>query len=567
MRCESQTLEILDCHGLPMAFVTFTTTLMTPSYRPSSPRAPFPPCLQLNDVIASWFDLVGSTLELLILVPVLFILSIELSVLLVIIVPPFVYLQLRSGAFIVVAAQEVRTTETNFSKFMEENIVFASTRKLLGLGRSFDLRLKALQEQVVEKFDVLDVFEARSQMQIDAFSMALGAGVFCVGVALMNMEVHPHSPLQGVSMPSTCLLMPEALCSNGESLKPNGDVCPPPGSGRKFRLDLSTLFAFVAGVQGVFPICAAFIGAIRRIQVGTSSYTRVSEFMNVDPEPFEAHALHMNYRDAPSANGDKDGLLWLKGVVSDPSAPPPGASTAGPARVLEVAVTHVEPNPPSKVFGVVTNEEGVITAFASGGAVDESDGLRIGDRILEINDKVMDGESMNPIDQPIANSRGSQIGTLLAKLFREQSHLERVDFLVRRGEAAAVAAIMAAHGTSEDSHALVARLDHGSGRDSSSAPSSSKAKRRRDGKKTRTALTPERVTTGTQTLAAEFWRDPPRLKGPAIVLSNITYVSRPPTLCSSPDRHVNPWPQSPFCDAQSSPGELCFPYLCLFAGL
>ena len=54
----------------------------------------------LNDVISAWFDLISSGLELLMLVPVLFVISLELSLVMLFVVPPFIYLQLRSGGFI-----------------------------------------------------------------------------------------------------------------------------------------------------------------------------------------------------------------------------------------------------------------------------------------------------------------------------------------------------------------------------------------------------------------------------------------------------------------------------------
>ena len=98
-------------------------------------------------------DLVASTLKLLILIPVLYVLSLELSLLVTLVIPPYLYAQLRSGRVIVRAAQVVRASETRFMRFIEENVVFASTRKTFGLGRSFDARLAHLQETVVDKFD------------------------------------------------------------------------------------------------------------------------------------------------------------------------------------------------------------------------------------------------------------------------------------------------------------------------------------------------------------------------------------------------------------------------------
>ena len=60
----------------------------------------------LNDVIASWFDLVASSLELLILIPVLFILSPEMSLLVVVVIPPFFWLRAR----MLLPTRDCRTT-------------------------------------------------------------------------------------------------------------------------------------------------------------------------------------------------------------------------------------------------------------------------------------------------------------------------------------------------------------------------------------------------------------------------------------------------------------------------
>ena len=203
-----------------------------------------------------------------ILVPVLFILSVELSLLVLLIIPPFIFLQvrhlttsphispqlplprpsmtysylhhppfiflqLRAGRFIVKAANEVRLSETNYMRSIEENLVFASARKLFGLGPMFDAKLIILQagsltltlalpvppsrspwplpvppsrspwplpvaslrpqEDVVEKFDVLDIFEAKSQMQVDAFSRLLLPALVSISHILSHPSTSPHA--------------------------------------------------------------------------------------------------------------------------------------------------------------------------------------------------------------------------------------------------------------------------------------------------------------------------------------------------------------------------------------
>ena len=136
--------------------------------------------------------------------------------------PPFIFLQLRAGRFIVKAANEVRLSETNYMRSIEENLVFASARKLFGLGPMFDAKLIILQagsltltlalpvppsrspwplpvaslrpqEDVVEKFDVLDIFEAKSQMQVDAFSRLLLPALVSISHILSHPSTSPHA--------------------------------------------------------------------------------------------------------------------------------------------------------------------------------------------------------------------------------------------------------------------------------------------------------------------------------------------------------------------------------------
>ena len=53
------------------------------------------------------------------------------------------------------AAQDVRRSETRYTRTIEETIVFASSRKLLALGSMFDKRLISQSEDVVEVCDVM----------------------------------------------------------------------------------------------------------------------------------------------------------------------------------------------------------------------------------------------------------------------------------------------------------------------------------------------------------------------------------------------------------------------------
>ena len=94
----------------------------------------------LNDVIAAWFDMVSSVLEIVILIPVLYILSVELSLLVCVIIPPFIYIQLKSGSFIVTAANDVRKSE----------MLYVSTQRLTLWRRSPSSFLPPVAHPVVD---------------------------------------------------------------------------------------------------------------------------------------------------------------------------------------------------------------------------------------------------------------------------------------------------------------------------------------------------------------------------------------------------------------------------------
>ena len=353
---------------------------------------------------------------------------------------------------------------------IEENIVFASTRKMLGLGKVFDEKLvelqvkatprhntaprvepraiaslglltrsdgprsahasRALQENVVEKFDVLDLFEAKSTMQVDAFSFGLSMGVFAVGMLLMNMEVTDDNPAWTVAIPSICLGMQgtpvDPVCF---ATAEDGVTLVQEEPEKEMRVDLPTLFAYASAVQGIFPICSTFIGCIRKIQVGMSSYARVRTYINEDPEPWEDHAL--------TVQTQKTNTRTIAEYIERVEAGKKAGPLPPPATVLvEVTVPFV----PKKDFGMYCNVDGVVIRLTPDGmaynkGAGGEEGLQVGDRILEVNGSFMDGLSMNPINQPIANCRGSQISTALVHLCKSSTPPRKVDFLVTRLDA------------------------------------------------------------------------------------------------------------------------------------
>ena len=358
----------------------------------------------LDAVVSAWFDLISSTLELSLLVPILFILSLELSFIVSVITPIFVILQLRAGKFIVGAAHDVRMAEMTYMRMLEENIVFAATRKTMGFGRVFDFKMRMQRVEVVDKFDLLDQFEAKSQLQVDTFSFALASGVFACGAMLMNFVVDENSVLTSVQMPEGCFFI------HGDDIV-RGDECGDAQGNTRYRIDLSTLFAYFAAVQELFPICMSLIGCVRKIQVGISSYERVKRFIQVDREPWADHAVSVQEQKQRATGMNFDGAELVELSL----------------KIDRKLVAK------GKKFGVKLDGQATVTRVFHGGFAIQEGGLKVGDRVLEIDGHIMDGQDMNPIKQPIANSEGSQVSTALAEILsREPKPPRRVHMLVLR---------------------------------------------------------------------------------------------------------------------------------------
>ena len=176
--------------------------------------------------------------------------------------------------------------------------------------------------------------------------------------------------------------------------------------------------------------------------------------MDVEVEPWADHAALMkphlseaaNRRDEEARDGDYETSKGKGGGGGGEGASQQQLS-APVTQVLFVSVSS-SGRKGRHAFGIVADDEGVITELKEQGAVadEAADGrdadgreetLRVGDKIVEINGKIMHGLCMNPIYQPVANSKGSQIVTALANILQRKE--VKVEFLIhRRQEAAAL---------------------------------------------------------------------------------------------------------------------------------
>ena len=96
-------------------------------------------------------------------------------------------------------------------RYIEENFVFSTTRKLLGLGPAMDQMLGDAQEDVVAKFDVLDIKEAVSSAQLASFNLLMKLGVIGLGVYLMvGLLALPRATRRANARLVLLLLMSEA---------------------------------------------------------------------------------------------------------------------------------------------------------------------------------------------------------------------------------------------------------------------------------------------------------------------------------------------------------------------
>lgn len=129
-----------------------------------------------------------------------------------------------------------------------------------------------------------------------------------------------------------------------------------------------------------------------------------------DPEPWPDHAAHMRLKKVPK-------LLI-------------GQASTAQEDVIEIRIPKVNWK---RKLGIEMDAAGVVKAVhADGIMAGQSDVLVVGDRILELNGMIMDGQAMNPLKQPVANSVGSQVTKALAHLSHGDDQAASLTFLVAR---------------------------------------------------------------------------------------------------------------------------------------
>ena len=235
---------------------------------------------RLNNVISASFEMLTAVLELTFLTPVLFWMQPELAAFCIACIPAIIVFQYRQGSFVMAATENVNTAENRYMRVIEENLVFATTRKLLGLGPTMDKMLEHAQEEVVTTFDALDMREARSTAQLGIFNLILRAGIIGLGVTLI-LFVTEEAPAD--ESPFSCLNSPATAAGNSSYV----------GTRYRPRLTIATLFAFIQGSDALFPICMRIISCLRTFQIGASAVVRVLDYLEDDVDPWAEHAENL----------------------------------------------------------------------------------------------------------------------------------------------------------------------------------------------------------------------------------------------------------------------------------
>ena len=96
------------------------------------------------------------------------------------------------------ASDGVRKAEKVFLREIEENLVKATTKKLLGLDRHLDSELRRHSDALVEANDVLDIANARGARALDWFGLVMQVGIIILGIVLMTLEA-PAGATEGLA--------------------------------------------------------------------------------------------------------------------------------------------------------------------------------------------------------------------------------------------------------------------------------------------------------------------------------------------------------------------------------
>ena len=326
----------------------------------------------LNKVILAVFGMLGNIIELAILLPSLSFLSVELSIIVIVAIPTFLWLQLRQGNYIVAAAKALRGAEFVFMRAIEESLMFTVSRKVLGIGYELDKTMRSAEKNLVKKFEVLDRREASSTRQLTFFNHMLRGIVLLVGVILMQIELQDDESPWNLKTPGTCLMDGSGGGGGGRSLGADTDAAGVVQ--RRYRLTLGTLFAFVSSISSVQSLCLEMISCIRRFQVGKPAVKRVKGYLAAPEDPWAEHAQSLKLSDV------KQKLKVKLSAAARLSSAWRDARYGG--RTMTCTIVNTDRR---RRIGLVLNDECVVIDVLRTGLAYEQDAVRVGDRLLSIN--------------------------------------------------------------------------------------------------------------------------------------------------------------------------------------
>ena len=226
------------------------------------------------------------------LLPVMATLSGELTCLIVVTLPIFFIYQLQIGAKVAQMQDAVQKADSALTNGIEENLVFARTKRLLGLESFMNNQLLQHEEKFIKAFDTFDVMNAKNDRRLRLFGFVLETGVILLGVVLMNVErsAFPNlTLLQGEFPPKICIseyVSDSVFGSNTSATGTSATLAQ-----YQYVLKLSTLFSFIGSIGNVQKLAITVVAAIRAIQKGRGAITRVLLYLDQDPDPWPLYAL------------------------------------------------------------------------------------------------------------------------------------------------------------------------------------------------------------------------------------------------------------------------------------
>jgi len=241
----------------------------------------------LNNVLGACFDFYGATLQLFGLVVVLIVLNPFLAALVICFIPAFIGFQLRQGRAVNDASHAVKLAEKEYLRVIQENMVAASTRKLLGLTDVLNEKIRAEERHVIAQYDLLDVKTARGIRSFLFATLVLKIGLIVLGVFLHATE----NPWPKVGDECSWAWF---TCSAAQCMYGAGAIATPlTVTSSATMITLARLFAFVSGAEPVQELCLKIVESLRTFQVGKSSMSLLRHYMRIPPDPWPAHALRM----------------------------------------------------------------------------------------------------------------------------------------------------------------------------------------------------------------------------------------------------------------------------------